>query len=1042
MKSKGSLLQIFLTLCISVVSLSGATGQSAAKPKPPLPAIRYSNGTLSYTYDSLRNRVPDFSYSGYNAGESAIPTVPVRMIVPVIDGDATLLIQTAIDAVSQMPVDKDGIRGAILLQKGLYNINGSLHIKTSGVVLRGSGMGSEGTILFGAGKDRETLITVSGKHDAIYGDTVKIADAYVPVNAVSFSIKEGHSFKPGDLITIQRSSTSEWIKILKMEKFGGDNNWLGWKPAYIDIYWERFVKEVKGNQITIDAPISTAIDENFGGGTVALKRWPGRIVQTGVENLRCRSAYDESNPKDEAHRWMAITINNTMDSWVRQVVFEHFAGSAVYVAATARRVTVEDCKSLSPVSEIAAQRRYTFFTSGQQTLFQRIYAEHGYHDFAVGYCAPGPNVFVQCESHLPFNYSGTVESWASGVLMDIVTIDGHNIGFPDRSSDGQGAGYTGANSVIWQCAAAKIILPRPPTATNWAFGTWARYSGNGDWFSSDTHIQPRSLYYGQLAARLGKEVWSRSYLMPIEGESASRPSAAVAAKMIDDAGRPAVLLKDWIDSVTQMNTISIDKADAMLLRQNAIKQPTKPQLAEAMQIQNGWLVRGNTVFTGARQDVLWWRGNIRPQGLKDATAHITRYVPGTTGTGLTDDLNEVTDAMLKKNVAVMEHNYGLWYDRRRDDHQRVRRADGDVWPPFYELPFERSGQGTAWDGLSKYDLTKYNYWYWNRLRTFADLADEKGLALIHQHYFQHNILEAGAHYADFPWRTANNINHTPFPEPPNYAGDKRIFMSKNFYDTADANYKSLHRAYIRQCLDNFSSNNGVIHLIGAEFTGPLHFVQFWVDVIGEWKKEKGNKAIIGISTNKDVQDAILKDPSRSWVIDLIDIRYWGYNAQGNGDNAPKGGRHLAPRQGGAIGSGGEKQVYKAVLDYRTMYPDKAVICSPGGGGWAVFMAGGSMASLPRIADDRFLKDAAGMQPMLSPVNQENNRVLANAGKGYILYLKDAKARLDLSGVKVNFKGSWIDPAHGALVGKPFVIKGNKVNDFEKPDMGDMVLWVR
>ncbi len=31
------------------------------------------------------------------------------------------------------------------------------------------------------------------------------------------------------------------------------------------------------------------------------------------------------------------------------------------------------------------------------------------------------------------------------------------------------------------------------------------------------------------------------------------------------------------------------------------------------------------------------------------------------------------------------------------------------WTPFYELPFARSGKGTAWNGLSKHDLTKCNY---------------------------------------------------------------------------------------------------------------------------------------------------------------------------------------------------------------------------------------------------------------------------------------------------------------------------------------------
>src|SRR5690606_33279201 len=117
-----------------------------------------------------------------------------------------------------------------------------------------------------------------------------------------------------------------------------------------------------------------------------------------------------------------------------------------------------------------------------------------------------------------------------------------------------------------------------------------------------------------------------------------------------------------------------------------------------------------------------------------------------------------------------------------------------------------------------------------------------------QNYFQHNIIEAGAHYSDSPWRTANNVNNPGFPEPVPYAGDKRIFMAEQFYDVSHPERRALHRAYIRQCLDNFRENSGVIQLISAEYTGPLHFVEFWLDVIKEWEAEKGKKVVIGLST--------------------------------------------------------------------------------------------------------------------------------------------------------------------------------------------------
>jgi hypothetical protein len=285
--------------------------------------------------------------------------------------------------------------------------------------------------------------------------------------------------------------------------------------------------------------------------------------------------------------------------------------------------------------------------------------------------------------------------------------------------------------------------------------------------------------------------------------------------------------------------------------------------------------------------------------------------------------------MRTDGVVAFEHHYGLWYDRRRDDHQRVRRMSAEVAAPFFEQPFARSGQGTAYDGLSRYDLTKYNPWYFNRLRQFAAIADRDGLVLIHQHYFQHNILEAGAHYTDFPWRPANNINDTGFPEPPPYAGDKRIFMAEQFYDVTHPTRRPLHRAYIRQCLSSLSDRHNVLHLTSEEYTGPVEFVQFWLDCIAEWQRDTGKDALVGLSATKDVQDAILADPGRAKLIDVIDIRYWWY--QENGElYAPPGGKNLAPRQWARVlkpKNPSRESAARAVREYRAKFPDKAVTWS-------------------------------------------------------------------------------------------------------------------
>ncbi len=966
----------------------------AQKMLRPAPLVM-TKGNLLYTPDSLGNRIPDFSYCGYRASEIPIPTdILIKIVVPVSKDDATNRIQSALDYVASMPIDSNGFRGVVLLQKGTYTMSGQLKINSSGVVLRGSGMDANGTLLVGAGTDRQALIRIVGKEESFKGlPAFQILDAYVPVNATKFKVDSAVLSKAlGNEIIIRRPSTMEWIKKIGTDIFGGGISSLGWKPGDRDLFFDRTITHIDGNTLSIDAPITTALDSNFGGGSISFYHWAGRLKNVGVENLRCISSYDKNNIKDEDHRWNAINIENTADAWVRQIVFENFAGSAVNVLETAKRITVEDCISLHPVSEIGGQRRTTFFTTGQQTLFQRCYAEYGYHDFATGFCAPGPNAFVQCESSFPYNFSGAIDSWSSGVLYDIVNIDGNALRLGNRGQDGNGAGWAAANSLCWNCTAARIDCYQPPTAQNWAFGSWSQFAGDGYWAESNNAIHPWSLYYAQLAQRLNRKVDHLSQILFVPGDASSSPTIEVANELVKQSVQPRMQLKEWIGLAAKRNVILSNPGNVATFDLVEIQKKSEPVLAPVMQIKNGWLLRGTVILFGKRESVPWWAGGIQGKALQNAKPAITRYVPGRTGEGLTDDLEKETDLMKANNIIGLEQNYGLWYDRRRDDHERIRRMDGEVWPPFYELPFARSGIETAWDGLSKYDLTKYNVFYWSRLKQFADLADQKGLILVNQQYFQHNIIEAGAHYADFPWRSANNINLTGFPEPPPYAGDKRIFMAEQFYDISNPIRRELHKKYIRQSLNNFKDNTGVIQLIGEEFTGPLHFVKFWLDVIKDWEKETGKHPIIGLSVTKDVQDSILANPIYATVVDLIDIRYWHYQANGK-SYEPKGGQNLAPRQHARLLKPSKtsfEQVYRVVLEYKLKYPAKAVIYSGDGYpefGMAVWLAGGSLPVLPNSIDKELLKDAAAMKPITS---SNKNEYLLSDGKSTIVYNIETK----------------------------------------------------
>ncbi len=1002
-------------------------------------ALQVKNDKITYLKDDKGNRVLDFSYCGYECSGQDIPDVPNVVFVPWQSGDNTARLQRAIDYVASLPADAAGRKGAVLLDKGEFILSGSLRIAGSGVVLRG--MDKENTVLLKKGVDRSALIYIEGAGDIRMQDTLKVLTSYVPVNERTFAVASGNTMRVGDRVMVTRPSGKEWIASLGCDIFGGGISALGWKPGDMDLQWDRVVTAVDGNRITLDAPLTVALDTRWGESQVIRYRWDGRLVQSGVENLTLVSDYNKAYPKDEDHCWTGISIENAENCWVRRVDFRQFAGSAVIVQRTGSRITVEDCISRSPISEIGGMRRCTFHTLGQLNLFQRCYSEQGIHDFSAGYCAAGPNAFVQCDSYESLGFSGSIDAWACGLLFDIVNIDGHNLSYKNLGQDKNGAGWNTANSLFWQCTASGIDCYTPAAdAPNRAYGCWAQFSGDGEWAQSNNHVHPRSFFYAQLTDRLQQETPARARILPRNTSATSSPTVEVAMALAKEAYTPRLTLDKWIEE--GKFTASVDPQGVKVI--DTIKEKKSKNVAvNAPEIAmcDGRLTMDGCLLVGGSHSTPWWNGKLKTNFLPKASPALTRFVPGREGLGLTDRVDSVISYMKKKNIIVFDQNYGLWYDRRRDDHERVRRSNGDVWGPFYEQPFSRSGQGTAWEGLSKYDLNRPNAWYWSRLKEFARKGAGEGMLLYHQHYFQHNILEAGAHWVDCPWRTVNNINNTGFPEPVPFAGDKRIFMADYFYDVQHPVRRELHRNYIRQCLDNFADDPNVVQLIGFEFTGPLHFVQFWIDVIGEWEKETGKHAKVALSVTKDVQDAILSDPERSKIVDIVDIRYWHYKSDGTAF-APEGGKNMAPRQHMRkmkVGKVTFDDAYRAVSEYREKYPEKAVTYYAQNFpamGWAVFMAGGSCPVIP-VKDKAFLRDAATMK--IEKTGTKDYYKMGKSDIGAIIYSQSA-TEIPLQLTSGKYAVTYIHPSSGKMETVNKSLKINGLYQFKIPGGKEGIYW--
>ena len=848
----------------------------------------------------VKSPVPiDFSYAGYEAGNPAIPSIEAVLTVKPSGSDDTGLIQGALDRAASLPIGADGFRGAVLLSAGRFQVNGQLHLRVSGVVLRGSGAGANGTVIVAEGLGRRTLIEVGAEKDVPLDPAITVQDD-VPAGGQTLHLTSIAGLRVGDHVVVRRPSTDEWIGAIGMSGLPGTfaNQRLDWKPGSHDLVWDRTITALSpdNNQVEIDAPITTALEKKYGGGTLARVSENTAPDHIGIENLVLESAYGTGQPKDEDHCWIAILLDRVQDAWVRNVTARHFVTSAVRVNLRGRRITVEDCRSEAPVSEEGGYRRQSFLLYGQQVLVVRCHSEAGMNDFASGMLAGGPNVFLDCDAKDSLEASGAFEGWSSGVLYERVHIPAARLQLLYDFSRAQGAGWTAANSMIWNSSAQSLDAVGPPDARNFVVNSTV------------------PLYETELAARTGMHLAKMPQKPPI------------AAK-----GIPEFLPSD-------------------------VKSTSPPApVFHPVQIVNGRFVRDGEVVWGPSQTEAWWRGDTSLYTAALSTgSSVTRFMPGVTAPGETEDLREMVARMKSRNTISLQVNPGLWYEHRRDSHNVERRTDGDVWAPFYEMPWARSGKGTAWDGLSKFDVSKYNPWYFEREREFATEASEAGIMVFYDLYNTHNVLEIGPHWIDYAWRPANNINDTGLPEPPPFKPHGRNDVGNEFFSTDYAPLRELHRAYMLHTFDELADIPNVIFGMAYQYAGPLSFEQFFQDTAREWEQKHPGKHIrIALTTGKQTTDAILADPIRSQQVAVVDMRYWEYEPDGT-LFAPKAGENHAFRELISQAFPGytdtppattPQMVYREVREYRDKYPDKALMpIEEGAGPIPILMAGAASQS--------------------------------------------------------------------------------------------------
>lgn len=483
----------------------------------PLPVFLNDEGRLEYALyaargeETARHRLPDFSFAGYRGGGVAIPNVrEVARLAP-SGGDDTARIQEALDDAARWPLDSEGFRGAVVLERGTFILSDALYVRTSGVVLRGSGQDALGTILQADGP--RSVILLGGGNNPFppepAGDVFRVRSDFVPAGARANIEVEGlrrSGIRPGQRIGIRMTRNQAWVDSLDMAQYG-------WTPEFYSIVHLRTVTGVEGDRLFIDIPLVDVIREEHGGAEVFLVEEPEQMVtQAGVEHLRIISGDPEDD--GEERPWNAIVVSGLRDGWVRNISALHFPYSTVSMRRAVSRITVEDCAYLDPRGLVTGGRRYSFVLSygADQILMQRCYSIRSRHDYVTHSRVTGPSAFVDVLADHSFTDCGPHHRWASGILYDNL-LSTNMLNVENRGPSGTGHGWTGVQHVFWNCEASRSRLYTPPGHMNFCFGfvgqeidsTIEPDSSRGRRELRGQFIEPRSLYFQQLADRLGAE---------------------------------------------------------------------------------------------------------------------------------------------------------------------------------------------------------------------------------------------------------------------------------------------------------------------------------------------------------------------------------------------------------------------------------------------------------------------------------------------------------------------------------------------------------
>ncbi len=383
---------------------------------------------------------------------------------------------------------------------------------------------------------------------------------------------------------------------------------------------------------------------------------------------------------------------------------------------------------------------------------------------------------------------------------------------------------------------------------------------------------------------------------------------------------------------------------------------------------------------------------------------------------------------------IAGHNHNFFRLWAWEQAKWTNEIKVDYW--FNPMPFQRSGQGVASDGKSKFDLTRFNQAYFDRIRQRIVDAGKKDIYVSVMLFNGWSVETIGAYNLNNPWNghpfnKSNNINDIDGDS----NGDKG---GREVHTLQMPAITDIQRAYVRKIIDTVNDLDNVLYEICNEcHAGSKDWQYEFIRYIKAYEGKKTKRHPIGMTKYYN------EGYNRDYYSSEAD---WISPNESIDPPISTGNKVILYDTDHICGVCGDRAwVWKSFTRgyqpvFMDIYKGDAIGCGAKGGN----------PDDPAIEEVRrnlgyARKYALRMDIVRAdPQNalSSSGYCLAKIGSQYLTYLPSGgNATVDLGNTRGWLEVEWLNPKTGLVIKGAGIKGGNSRQSFTVPFSGDAVLFV-